>query len=62
MAALRLRPIERLRQEKGATAVEYAVIVALIVLVAIGSVALLGDTVTNAFDMVLNELANPPGG
>ncbi len=41
--------------------VEYLVILALFALVVIGAIALTERKVNNAFDAVVNELANPAG-
>lgn len=46
------RAKEFLRSEDGPTTVEYAVMLALIVAVAIGTIALLGDRVKQAFQGV----------
>jgi pilus assembly protein Flp/PilA len=40
----------RLRKEEGATAVEYALMVALIAVVIIGAVTLLGNNASTSFD------------
>lgn len=45
------------REEKGATAVEYGLLVALIAAVIIAAVALLGDNILDAFNGVNDELA-----
>ena len=42
--------------EKGATAVEYGLLVALIAAVIVGVVGLLGTAIQGAFQTVLNEL------
>lgn len=42
----------RLREERGATAVEYGLMVALIAAVIIGTVALLGGTTTGLFSTI----------
>ncbi|MGH9164928.1 MAG: Flp family type IVb pilin [Acidimicrobiales bacterium] len=44
------------RDEKGATAVEYGMIVALIAAIIIVAVGLLGEQVNNAFNKVTNAL------
>ena len=44
------------RDDRGATAVEYGLIVALIAAIIIGTVALLGTAVNNAFQAVLNQM------
>ena len=45
-----------LKQDRGATAVEYGLIVALIAAVIVGVVATLGTEIQAAFDTVLTEL------
>lgn len=54
-AAERLR-----REEKGATAVEYGLMVGLIAVAIIVAVALLGDTLTGLFEDVAAELGGTP--
>ena len=44
------------RQEKGATAVEYGLLVALIAAVIIASVVLLGNQINTAFSSITNKL------
>lgn len=46
------------REEKGATAVEYGLMVALIAAVIIAAVVFLGDTLNTAFDTVGKEIDN----
>jgi pilus assembly protein Flp/PilA len=48
---------ERLASEKGATAVEYGLLVALIAAVIIVAVGLLGGYVNTAFEFINTELA-----
>lgn len=48
------RLVRFLRKQKGATMVEYGIMVALIAVVAIGAVALVGDEVDNTFSTVAN--------
>ena len=48
--------LEYFRQEEGATAVEYGLLVALIAAVIVGTVALLGTEINAAFQTVLGEL------
>jgi pilus assembly protein Flp/PilA len=48
--------LERLRTEKGATAVEYGLMVALIAIVIIVAVALLGGNLSAVFDKVANSV------
>jgi len=45
------------REEKGATAVEYGLMVGLIAVVIIGTVSLLGDELNRLFETVRAELA-----
>ncbi len=47
---------ERMREEKGATAVEYGLMVGLIAVAIIATVALLGTELDRLFDTVLTEL------
>ena len=46
----------RLEEEKGATAVEYGLMVALIAIVIIAAVTLLGDNLAALFDNIAGEL------
>ncbi|MFJ5975635.1 MULTISPECIES: Flp family type IVb pilin [Pseudarthrobacter] len=50
----------RLRSEKGATAVEYGIMVALIAVVIIVAVSTLGGTLTDLFNGVNDDILNPP--
>ncbi|AEE67279.1 pilin subunit [Bordetella pertussis] len=45
------------RDEEGATAIEYGLIVGLIAVVIIGSVSLLGETLKGFFDTIQTELS-----
>ncbi|EXS69165.1 Flp family type IVb pilin [Sphingobium sp. Ant17] len=45
-----------LKNEKGATAIEYGLIAALIAVAAITAMSTLGDNLTNTFNNVSNEL------
>jgi pilus assembly protein Flp/PilA len=47
-----------LRSEDGVTAIEYALIAALIFLVIIGAVGLVGGKVTNTYGHVASEVTN----
>jgi pilus assembly protein Flp/PilA len=47
------------REETGATAVEYGLIVGLIAVVIIGAVALLGGTLSGFFTTINNKLTTP---
>ena len=51
-----------IKSEDGPTATEYAVMLALIIIVAIGTITTLGTTVTGVFANVNTELAKAPGG
>jgi pilus assembly protein Flp/PilA len=50
---------EFLRDEEGATMVEYGIMVALIAAVSIGIVATLGQSVSGAFNNVNTSMNNP---
>jgi pilus assembly protein Flp/PilA len=45
------------QDEEGATAVEYAVMIVLIIVVCLGVITLLGSEVDNAFNTVVDTLA-----
>lgn len=49
---------ERMQADKGATAVEYALIVGLIAVVIILAVAFLGDTISGIFEDVGSEISS----
>jgi pilus assembly protein Flp/PilA len=51
-----------IKEEDGATMVEYAILVALISVVAIGTIFLVGGEVNTAFTDVNAKLTNPSGG
>lgn len=51
-----------LKEEDGATMVEYAILVALISVVAIGIIYTLGTEVKSTFSDVNTKLSNPSGG
>ena len=51
----------RIREEKGATAVEYGLMVGLIAVAIIATVVLLGDQLDALFTKVTNELKAPSG-
>ena len=53
---------EFLRSEDGPTAVEYAVMLALIVILAIGTITSVGSSVKGVFANVNAELGKAPGG
>ncbi|MFQ5968395.1 MAG: Flp family type IVb pilin [Acidimicrobiia bacterium] len=48
-----------LREETGATMVEYALLVVLIAIVALVAVSFAGEQVSNTFSEIGDELANP---
>ena len=50
-----------LKEEDGATMVEYAILVALISVVAIGIIFTLGGSVKSTFSDVNNQITNPGG-
>lgn len=47
---------ELISSEEGATATEYAVMLALIIIVAIGAITLLGNKVNNTFNNIAENL------
>ena len=47
-----------LRDSKGATAVEYGLIVSLVVIAMISALSAVADTTTNMWDFVANEVEN----
>jgi pilus assembly protein Flp/PilA len=51
-----------LRDEKGATAIEYGLIAGLIAVVIITGVTLVGDDVNNVFESISTELQGAAGG
>ena len=51
-----------INREKGATAVEYALIVALIAVAIIAAVAALGGGITGAFNMITTAVGGTPAG
>jgi len=53
--------VKFLKSEDGPTAVEYAVMVALIIVVAIGAVQLLGQKTSETFNTVGTELGKTSG-
>ena len=50
---------DRLRDEKGATAVEYGLMVALIAVAIIAGVSLLGDNLQDMFNGIAGEMTGP---
>ena len=49
----------KVRDDKGASLVEYALLLALIAVVAIGALIFLGNTVNNTLNNVANAINNP---
>ena len=49
-----------LKNNNGATAIEYGLIAALIAVAAIGAMKTIGTTLNTTFTNVSNKLANPP--
>jgi len=50
------------RDEQGATAIEYGLIAALIAVAAITAMTTLGENLTSTFDTVANEMGGASGG
>ena len=50
---------DRAEREEGASLVEYALLLALVAVVAIGALVLLGHTVNNTLTNVANNINNP---
>jgi pilus assembly protein Flp/PilA len=48
--------LRKLKEQKGATAVEYGMMVALIAAVIVGTVTLLGTSIDNAFNTIVTAL------
>jgi pilus assembly protein Flp/PilA len=59
LQALALATSHRIREEKGATAVEYGLMVGLIAVVIIGTVFTLGGQLDQLFQRVVTELQGP---
>jgi pilus assembly protein Flp/PilA len=53
---------ELLVSEEGATATEYAVMLALIIIVSIVAITVLGNRVNNTFQNIADRLPDPPAG
>ncbi len=47
------------KEEKGATAVEYGIMVALIAIAVIGAVTLIGTNLTDTFNNIANQVHKP---
>lgn len=54
--------LQMLRNERGATAVEYGLMIALIAAVIIAAVTLLGGNLRDLFNQVAGQLPGTPGG
>ncbi len=54
--------IEFVRDEDGATAIEYGLIAALVSVACIAALSALGDSLTSIFNMVSSELTSAAGG
>jgi len=54
--------ISFVKDEDGATAIEYGLIAALVSVAAIGSLSALGDSLNTIFNMVSSELTSAAGG
>lgn len=52
-----LKSLKKFKDEKGAAAVEYGVMVALIAAVIVGAVTTIGQKLLGAFNVVVNALA-----
>jgi pilus assembly protein Flp/PilA len=50
------------RDEDGATAIEYGLIAALVSVAAIGALTAMGDSLSDMFNMVSSELTSAAGG
>ena len=50
-----------LKDESGATAIEYGLIAALIAVVLVGALQAVGDSLTGAFDKISTEVGNATG-
>jgi len=51
-----------IRDEEGATATEYAVMLALIILIALGAIIFLGQEVKSGFSTVASAISSAAGG
>jgi pilus assembly protein Flp/PilA len=59
MLALWTKATAWLKEEKGASMVEYALLVVLIAIIAIVAIRLAGNEVSDSFSQIANELATP---
>ncbi|ABI81935.2 Flp pilus major pilin [Syntrophotalea carbinolica DSM 2380] len=59
MTKMLMKCRELIRSEEGATATEYAVMLALIIIVAIGAITFLGKKVNNTFQNIAESLPDP---
>ena len=62
MAFLYARLNGFIRDEKGATAIEYGLIATLVSIAIITALGLLGDNLTSAFQTIADALVEPAGG
>src|SRR5690554_611962 len=58
MLALWTKLVSRFQEDKGASMVEYALLVVLIAIIALVAVRLAGNQVSNAFSTIANSLEN----
>lgn len=58
----RLSKSELVRNEEGATAIEYGLIAALIAVAAITAMGALGNSISNTFNLVSNDMNNAQDG
>lgn len=61
MTTITKKAFKTSKKQRGATMVEYAIMVALIAIVAIAAVALLGGNVSNTFNYTGTTLGNATG-
>ena len=54
---LRIQLVGRIRSERGASAVEYGLLVALIAIIIIAAVSLLGGNLSSIFDKTANSIS-----
>lgn len=59
MLALWTKVTTWMKEEKGASMVEYALLVVLIAIIAIVAIRLAGNEVSDSFSQIANELATP---